>query len=137
MFSVVINVYLDHLKLCVVCINGRMYVCCSECNVVYNECDIANPYVCSYRTWICHDITLFYEEHEAIQRVRITGFPKTANLSPTRGFDTICTAVCNRLDSSTACRLCRLQSASTLFLKQSKFDVLKWLLNLFPSHGAA
>ena len=38
MFSVV-NVYLDHLKLCVVCINGRMYVCCSECNVVSNECN--------------------------------------------------------------------------------------------------
>ena len=37
MFSVV-NVYLDHLKLCVVCINGRRYVCCSECNVVSNEC---------------------------------------------------------------------------------------------------
>ena len=29
--------YLDHLKFCVVCINGRRYVCCSECNVVYNE----------------------------------------------------------------------------------------------------
>ena len=25
------------------------------------------------------------------------------------GFDTICTAVCNRRDSSTACRLCRLE----------------------------
>ena len=32
MFSVV-NVYLDHLRFCVVCINGRRYVCCSECNV--------------------------------------------------------------------------------------------------------
>ena len=32
-FSVV-NVYLDHLKLCVVRIYGRMYVCCSECYVV-------------------------------------------------------------------------------------------------------
>ena len=32
-FSVV-NVYLDHLKLCVVCINGQRYVCCSECYVV-------------------------------------------------------------------------------------------------------
>ena len=31
MFSVV-NVYLDHLKFCVVCIDGRRYVCCSECN---------------------------------------------------------------------------------------------------------
>ena len=28
MFSVV-NVYLDHLKFCVVCINGRRCVCCS------------------------------------------------------------------------------------------------------------
>ena len=37
-FSVV-NVYLDHLKLCVVCIDGRRYVCCSECNVVSNECN--------------------------------------------------------------------------------------------------
>ena len=38
MFSVV-NVYLDHLKLCLVCINGRRYDCCSECNVVSNECN--------------------------------------------------------------------------------------------------
>ena len=36
-FSVV-NVYLDHLKLCVECIDGRRYVCCSECNVS-NECN--------------------------------------------------------------------------------------------------
>ena len=34
MFSVV-NVY--HLKFCVVCINGRMYVCCGEYNVVSDE----------------------------------------------------------------------------------------------------
>ena len=32
------NVYLDHLKCCIVCIDGRRYVCCSECNVVSNEC---------------------------------------------------------------------------------------------------
>ena len=38
MFSVV-NVYLDHLKFCVVCINDQMYVCCSECNVVSDECN--------------------------------------------------------------------------------------------------
>ena len=31
MFSVV-NVYLDHLKFYVVCINSRRYVCCSECD---------------------------------------------------------------------------------------------------------
>ena len=36
MFGVV-NVYLDHLKFCVVCIGGRRYVCCSECNVFSNE----------------------------------------------------------------------------------------------------
>ena len=38
MFSVV-NVYLDHLKFCAVCINSRRYVCCSECDVVSNECN--------------------------------------------------------------------------------------------------
>ena len=38
MFSVV-NVYLDHLKFCVLCINGRGHVCCSECNVISNECN--------------------------------------------------------------------------------------------------
>ena len=38
MFSV-FNVYLDHLKFYVVCIDGQMYVCCSECNVVSNECN--------------------------------------------------------------------------------------------------
>ena len=38
MFSVV-YVYLGHLKFCVVCIDGRRYVCCSECNVVSNECN--------------------------------------------------------------------------------------------------
>ena len=38
MFSV-INVYLDHLKFCVVCIDGRRYVCYSECNVVSHKCN--------------------------------------------------------------------------------------------------
>ena len=41
-FSVV-NVYLDHLKFCIVCIYGRWYVCCSECNVASDECDEPNP----------------------------------------------------------------------------------------------
>ena len=44
-FSVV-NVYLDHLKFCVVCINGRGYVCCSECNVVSVKCDGLTPALC-------------------------------------------------------------------------------------------
>ena len=34
-FSVV-NVYHDHLKFRVVCIDGRRHVCCSECTVVSN-----------------------------------------------------------------------------------------------------
>ena len=38
MFGVV-YVYFDHLKFCVVCINSRRYVCCSECNFVSNECN--------------------------------------------------------------------------------------------------
>ena len=38
MFSVG-NVYLGHLKFYAVCINGRRYVCCSECYCVSNECD--------------------------------------------------------------------------------------------------
>ena len=38
MFSV-LNMYLDHFKFCVMCIDGRRYVCCSECNAVSNECN--------------------------------------------------------------------------------------------------
>ena len=37
MFSVV-NVHLDPLKFCVVCINGQRYVGCGECYVVSDEC---------------------------------------------------------------------------------------------------
>ena len=44
MFSVV-NVYLDHLKFCGVRINSRRYVCCSECNVVSNECNEPTSYL--------------------------------------------------------------------------------------------
>ena len=41
--SSVVNVYIDQLKLCVVCINVRMYICCSECNGVSNECNEPTP----------------------------------------------------------------------------------------------
>ena len=41
MFTVV-YVCLDHFKLCVVCIDGQRYVCCSECDVVSNECNEPN-----------------------------------------------------------------------------------------------
>ena len=36
MFSVV-NVYLDHLKFYLACINGRSYVCCDECYVISSD----------------------------------------------------------------------------------------------------
>ena len=39
----VVNVYLDHLKFCVVCIYGRRYLCCSESYVVSDECDEPTP----------------------------------------------------------------------------------------------
>ena len=38
-----VNMYLDHLKLCGVCINGRRDVCCSECYGVSNECNEPTP----------------------------------------------------------------------------------------------
>ena len=31
--------YINHLKLCVVCIYGQRYVCCSERNVLSDVCD--------------------------------------------------------------------------------------------------
>ena len=53
----VLNVYLDHLKVCVVCINGRRFVCCSECNVVSNECEptscLVQPTVAHYCEVMC------------------------------------------------------------------------------------
>ena len=57
MFSVV-NVYLDHLMFCVVYIDGRMYVCCSECNVVSNECN--EPTSCLVQPIGMHDGEVMY-----------------------------------------------------------------------------
>ena len=57
MFSVV-NVYLDHLKFCVVCINGRRYVCCGECCVVSNECD--EPTSCIVQPIVVHCCEVMY-----------------------------------------------------------------------------
>ena len=51
MFSVV-NVYLDHLKFCGVCINGRRYVCCGECYDVSDECD--EPNSCLVQPFVAH-----------------------------------------------------------------------------------
>ena len=39
----IVNVYLYNLTFCVVCIKGRRYVCCSECNVISNECEEPIP----------------------------------------------------------------------------------------------
>ena len=48
----VVNVYLDHLRLWVVCINGRRYVCCSECYGVSNKCD--EPTSCLVQPIVAH-----------------------------------------------------------------------------------
>ena len=42
--SSIVNMYPDNMKFCVVCINVRRYVCCSECYVVSNECDEPTPW---------------------------------------------------------------------------------------------
>ena len=56
MFSVV-NVYLDHLKFCVVCINGRIYVCCSECNVVSDKCRVCVS-SCIWCVFVVHPVAI-------------------------------------------------------------------------------
>ena len=57
MFSVV-NVYLDHLKLCVVCVYGRRYICCGECYGVSNECD--EPTSCLLQPIFAHCCEVMY-----------------------------------------------------------------------------
>ena len=57
MFSVV-NVYLDHLKFCIVCVYGRRYVCCGECYVVSNECD--EPTSCLVQPIVAHCCKVVY-----------------------------------------------------------------------------
>ena len=47
--------YLDHLKFCVVCINGRRYVCCGECFVVYDE-----PTSCLVQHIVAHCCEVMY-----------------------------------------------------------------------------
>ena len=65
--------------------------------------NITNPglFVCSCWTWICFDITRFYEEQRQ-QKKR-----KSTHMAGARGLNTICR------DSSTACRLCHLEPATT------------------------
>ena len=74
--------------------------------------DIANPdlFVCGWRTWICPDITRFHEPSSGSAWLASQKNGKSGPHCWGRvGFDTICTAVYNRCDSSTACRLCRLE----------------------------
>ena len=54
----VINVYLDHLKFCAVCINGRRNVCCGECYVVSDECDV--PTSCLVQPIVAHCCEVVY-----------------------------------------------------------------------------
>ena len=57
-FSVV-NVYLDYLKLCVVCINSRRYVCCGECYIVYDECDVRTSCPVQHIVAYCFGVVLY------------------------------------------------------------------------------
>ena len=57
MFSVV-YVYIDYLKLCVVCIDDRRYVCCSEYNVVSNVCN--EPTSCLVQPTCSHCCAIMY-----------------------------------------------------------------------------
>ena len=50
--------YLDHLKFCGVCINGRKYVCCGECYVVSSECN--EPTSCLVQPIVAHCCEIMY-----------------------------------------------------------------------------
>ena len=88
MFSVV-NVYHDHLKFCVVCINGRSYVCCGECYVVSNECDeptscLVQPigaHCCEVMYFGCFVFISFFSSVNQVywSRVYMTGCPSCIN----------------------------------------------------------
>ena len=54
----IVHVYLAHLKFCVVYINGRRYVCCSECNVFPNECN--EPTSCLVQPIATHGDEVMY-----------------------------------------------------------------------------
>ena len=52
---IVVNVYLDHLKFCVVCINGQRYVCCGECYGASDE-----PTYCLVQPIVAHCCEAMY-----------------------------------------------------------------------------
>ena len=95
--------------------------------------DIANPdlFVYSCHTWISIDIIRFYEEqHQPSSGFACPACFKSSKSGPhCWGRDTICTAVCNRRDSSTACRMCRFQPCHMeIILKHNYVD------NIWPQH---
>ena len=55
---VLLNVYLDHLMFCVVCINGQRYVCCGECYVIFDEC--YEPTSCFVQPIVAHGCEVMY-----------------------------------------------------------------------------
>ena len=57
---IVVNMHLDHLKFCVVCINSRRYVCCSECDVVSNECNEPTSCLAQHIGAHCCEVMYFW-----------------------------------------------------------------------------
>ena len=84
--------------------------------------DMANPdlFVCSCRTWVCLDTTRFYEKQR--QPSSGSAWPacpkhgKSGHLLLRLGGGGVRhnLHICNRRDSSTACRLCRLEPGNDL-----------------------
>ena len=87
-----------------------MDICFLTCIGLYQISQIHTRVCDVCRAWICLDITCFYEKqcHTSIWSAWTT-CPNIGKLGPplmgAAGFDTLCTAVCERCDSSTACRL--------------------------------
>ena len=85
-------------------------------NVYLSVTDIANPelLVCGRRTRISLDITRFYEEqYQPFSGSALSACPKTVNRGVIdgggRGRHNLQSGLSDRCDSSTACRLCRLE----------------------------
>ena len=88
-----------------------LWISASYCVFVYGTYRKSDLFVCGCRTWICLDITRFYEGQ--CQPSSETAWPtcpkKNGNSGPPiavggRFSTQFCTAVCNRCDSSTASR---------------------------------
>ena len=86
--------------------------------------------LCGGRTWICLHITRLYEvQRQPSSESALPACPKTVNRAPIAGgFDTNCTAVCNRRDSSTDYRLCWLEAGS--FMIFHSFNAINFYLSV-------